>query len=251
MRNRDRWKASKYVYRKGKLIASRDSEEVSVASRLTADLVAELYEKNLRHHARGKLLDLGCGKVPLLIAYGQYVSDVICVDWENTLHKNDCLDFECDLTKTLPFEDGEFDTIILSDVLEHIPQPERLWTEMARILSRDGKIIMNVPFYYWLHEQPHDYYRYTEFALRRFVEISGLELIQLNATGGAPEIMTDIFSKNVLRLPCLGHFLARFAQCLTLCFIRTKIGKKISNETSNCFPLGYFLIAKKNSVMSI
>jgi SAM-dependent methyltransferase len=41
------------------------------------------------------------------------------------------LDFECDLTKPLPFADGEFDTIILSDVLEHVPQPERLWSEIA------------------------------------------------------------------------------------------------------------------------
>ena len=76
----------------------------------------------------------------------------------------------------LPFGDSEFDTIILSDVLEHIPVPEHLWKEMARILSRNGKIIMNVPFYYCLHEAPHDCSRYTEFALRRFVEMSGLRL---------------------------------------------------------------------------
>ena len=97
------------------------------------------------------------------------MTDNICVVLENTLHKSEYLDFECDMKKVLPFMDGELDTIILSDVLEQIPQPEHLWKEMSRILSIGGKIIMNVPFYYWLHEGPHDYYRYTEFALRRFV----------------------------------------------------------------------------------
>ena len=245
MRNQGQWKPSKYIYKKGKLIASRDPKEVGFGSRLIVDLIAGLYASNLRQHAKGKLLDLGCGKVPLYAAYREFVTENICVDWGNTIHKNEYLDYELDLIKNLPFRDNEFDTIILSDVLEHIPVPEQLWKEMARILSRNGKIIMNVPFYYWLHEQPHDYYRYTEFALRRFVETSGLRLIQLESIGGAPEVMSDIFAKNILRLPKLGRSLALVAQRLTLSFIRTKFGKKVSEATSSSFPLGYFLVAEK------
>ena len=245
MRNREKWKPSKYIYKKGKLIASRDPKEVGIGSRLNADLVADFYGSNLRQHAKGQLLDLGCGKVPLYAAYREFVTDNICADWSDTFHKNEHLDYEIDLTKSLPFSDSEFDTIILSDVLEHIPVPEQLWKEMARILSRNGKIIMNVPFYYWLHEQPHDYYRYTEFALRRFVEMSGLRLIQLAPIGGAPEIMADIFAKNILQLPMLGHSLAVVTQWFTLRLLRTKFGKKVSEATSGSFPLGYFLIAEK------
>lgn len=245
MKNRDKWQPSKYVYRNGKLIASRDTKEVGVASRLITDLVAEAYDNNLRQHAKGKLLDLGCGKVPLFLAYKGYVTDNICVDWEDTLHKNEYLDFKCDLTKPLPFNDEEFNTVILSDVLEHIPQPEYLWQEISRILAMDGRIIMSVPFYYWVHEQPHDYYRYTEFALRRFVEGSGLRLLQLNSIGGAPEIIADIFAKNIVRLPKIGSSLALFAQWLTMSFIKTRFGGKISKATKDSFPFEYFLIAEK------
>lgn len=245
MKNREKWQPSKYIYRKGKLIASRDPKEVGVGSRLMVDLIAEFYHNNLRLHAKGKLLDLGCGKVPLFLVYKDYVKENICVDWENTSHKNAYLDFEQDLTRALPFSDGEFDTIILSDVLEHIPQPEHLWEEMSRILSVSGKIIMNVPFYYCIHERPYDYYRYTEYALRRFVENAGLTLIQLSSLGGALEIMTDIFSKNIMRLPKIGRSLAIFAQWFTSVFIRTGLGKKISATTRNTFPFGYFLVAEK------
>ena len=245
MQNHEKWKPSKFTYNKGKLTASKDVKEVSIGSRLNAALVADIYHRNLRQHAKGKLLDLGCGKVPLYAAYKEFITDNICVDWAGTLHKNEYLDYELDLTKKLPFKDNEFDTIILSDVLEHIPVPELLWEEMTRILAINGKIIMNVPFYYWLHEQPHDYYRYTEFALRRFVDNAGLKLIQLEAVGGAPEIMTDIFAKNILRLPKVGRSLAAISQWLTLHFVRTKLGKKISAATSRNFPLGYFLVAEK------
>ena len=245
MQNQEKWKPSKFIYKNGKLRASKDAKEVNIGSRLNVELIADFYQSNLRLHAKGKLLDLGCGKVPLYAAYKEFITDNICVDWSNTFHKNEYLDYELDLTKKLPFNDNEFDTIILSDVLEHIPVPELLWVEMTRILTMNGKIIMNVPFYYWLHEQPHDYYRYTEFALRRFAQNCGLRLVQLEPTGGAPEIMTDIFAKNILRLPKLGRSLSLIAQWVTLRFIRTKLGKRISVATSSNFPLGYFLVAEK------
>jgi SAM-dependent methyltransferase len=245
MRNRNTWRPSKYVRKNGRLVASRDSEQVGVASRLIADLTASFYETNLKLHAKGRLLDLGCGKVPLFDAYRHYVTDNICIDWGNTVYKNDHLDFEADLTKELPFADGEFDTIILSDVLEHIAEPERLCAEIARVLSPNGKLLMNVPFYYMLHEEPHDYYRYTEFALRRLMDRSGLQILQLQAMGGAPEVMLDVFSKNVMHVPVAGVPVATVSHWVTSAFVHTSVGRRISEATARNFPLGYFLVAAK------
>lgn len=245
MKNREKWRPSKFVYRKGRLAASRDWKEVGIGSRLITDLVAKLYDMNLKHYAKGKLLDLGCGDVPLYQAYKEYVTDIICVDWENSLHKNEYLDFECNLEKILPFEDGEFDTIILSDVLEHISEPAHLWKEMSRILAKNGMVIANVPFYYWLHEQPHDYYRYTEFALHRFVNNSGLTIIQLQPIGGSLEILADIISKNIQYIPIVGKVLAIIIQEFAWLFIKSIVGKRVSEQTRQLFPLGYFLIAEK------
>jgi SAM-dependent methyltransferase len=245
MRNRNTWRPSKYVRQNGRLVASRDSKIVGVASRLIADLTARFYDTNLELHAKGRLLDLGCGKVPLFDAYRHYVTDNICIDWENTVYKNDHLDVQADLTKELPFADGEFDTIILSDVLEHIAEPERLCGEIARVLSPNGKLLMNVPFYYMLHEEPHDYYRYTEFALRRLMDRSGLQILQLQAMGGAPEVMLDVFSKNVMHVPVAGVPVATVSHWVTSAFVHTSVGRRISEATARNFPLGYSLVAAK------
>src|SRR6266478_3534801 len=245
MQNRDKWKPSKFVYKSGHLAASSDPAEVGVGSRLVADTIAKFYDRNLKLHARGKLLDLGCGKVPLYAAYREFVTENTCVDWGNTLHKNPYLDRELDLTKHLPFDDGVFDTIILSDVLEHIPVPEYLWREMARILSRNGKLIMNVPFFYWLHEVPHDYYRYTEFALRRFVEVSGMRLVELVPMGGAPEIMVDIFAKGIAHLPKPLAACLRIAYSPVAALTNTAACRKFSKLTQSDFPLGYVTVAQK------
>lgn len=245
MRNREVWKESKYVLRDGQLLASNDPIEVSIGSRLIANLVAAHYFSALKSHASGRLLDLGCGKVPLYAAYKDTVTQITCVDWGNSLHETSHLDREADLTKAIDFPDNSFETIILSDVLEHIPVPVQLCQEIGRLLSPGGKLIMNVPFYYPLHEAPHDFYRYTEFALRRFMDISNLRVIQLDPIGGALEIVSDVLSKNLMKLPAVGRPTAKALQALSWWFVNTRPGERIASKTSAQFPLGYFMVAQR------
>ena len=247
MKNKDKWVSSKFIYKRGKLIGSRNPKELGIGSRLIGDIVASFYDTYIPKYVKGKLIDLGCGKVPLFEAYRDYITENICVDWKNTLHKNKYLDYECDLTQKLPFNNSEFDTIILSDVLEHMSQPEKLWEEISRILVPHGKVIMNTPFFYWLHDRPDDYYRYTEYALRRFADSVGLEILFLKPLGGAPEILADILAKNFQEIPLIGKSIAVVLQYITYIFIRTAVGKKISEATSVAFPFGYFLVAEKIS----
>lgn len=245
MRNAHRWKETKYVLSGEQLLGSGDPAELSVSSRLIANLVAAKYFDALRLHASGRLLDLGCGKAPLYGVYKDSVTDVTCVDWGNSLHQTTYLDLEADLTQPIDLPDEAFDTIILSDVLEHIPVPLDLCREMSRLLAPGGKLIMNVPFYYPLHEIPHDFYRYTEFALRRFMLCSGMRIISVEPLGGAAEILSDIISKNLLRLPVGGFFAAKVLQAAAWWFARTRLGARLSKKTASQFPLGYFMVAER------
>jgi SAM-dependent methyltransferase len=245
MKNKDQWKPSKYVYRRGKLTASRNPAEVMVGSRLVADTVAALYDKYIPQFAKGRLIDLGCGKVPFFEAYRRQVTENVCVDWQHTEHVNEHLDYTCDLNERIPFNDGEFDTVILSDVLEHVAEPGRLWCEMARILKPSGKVLANVPFYYWLHEQPYDYYRYTEYALRRFAQLANFRILVLTPIGGAPEVLADILAKHMQTVPVLGESIAAATQSLVQSFVRNRLGRMWSQKTNRGFPLGYFFVAER------
>lgn len=245
MRNQEQWQPSKFVYRNGRLMASRDKREVAPGDRFIADLVAALYDAHFSQYAKGQLIDLGCGRVPFYEAYRPYVSEAICVDWGNTAHQTNHLDYECDLTSRLPFHDGEFDTILLSDVLEHIPEPERLWAEMARILCPGGVLLLNVPFFFRIHEEPYDYYRYTEYALRRFAENHGFEVVVLRPIGGTPEIFADLIGKHARFVPLIGVLLVSVVHALARAFLATPVGRKMSAATGPLFPLGYFVIARR------
>lgn len=245
MKNKENWKPTKFIYKKGKLRASRDEKQVSYSSRLVADLIGRFYDSVLKKYAKGNLLDLGCGNVPLYDAYNSFVIDNICVDWGNSFHRNEFLDMKADLNKTLEISDNRFDTIVLSDVLEHIKEPKLLWNEMYRILKNNGVLIMNVPFFYWLHEEPYDYYRYTKYSLRVMAEESGFEVVEIKPLGGAPEILTDITAKTIRMIPLIGKPISIIIQKLTWLFINSRVGNKISKLTCDKFPVGYGLIAKK------
>ena len=241
MQNQARWKPTKFELHRGRWRGARDARELGIGSRLMCDLVAAQYQAQLPGHARGRLLDLGCGKVPLYGAYAPLVSEVTCVDWAPGEH----IDRHCDLSQPLPFERDRFDTIILSDVLEHIPEPALLWHEMTRVLAPGGHVIMNVPFYYSVHAHPHDYYRYTNFALERFVRTSGLRLVQLQAFGGINEILADLLAKALSKAPGVGPPLAIALQALAGAFARTGFGARVARVSSRHFPLGYFMIAQR------
>lgn len=245
MKNAERWRESKFVLDAGVLRGSRDTKDLNVSSRLGADIIARFYHQALIEHAKGHLLDLGCGKAPLYAVYRDLVKEVTCVDWANSAHKNAFLDREADLTQPLPFESESFDTVLLSDVLEHIPVPLDLCHEIARVLRPGGVLLMNVPFFYRVHEAPHDFYRYTEFALRRFMDLVGLRILRLEATGGVPEILASVVAKNVVRMPVLGKLTARAVQWTAATAGRTGFVQRASRVTSSSFPLGYFMVAKK------
>jgi SAM-dependent methyltransferase len=227
------------------LRASCDPGHVSISSRFAADIVAPYYDRAIRAHARGRLLDMGCGHVPLYDTYRNLVSENICIDWQNTAHVNPYLDQMVDLTGALPFESGSFDTVLLTDVLEHLPEPMKVMCEIARILRPSGKLILGVPFFYWLHEVPHDYYRYTEFALQRFCELSGLRVVEIVPYGGLPEVLLDLISKGLNFLPRPVAASLRPLPTIGSLLRKTKTIRKLSERTRSSFPLGYVLSAEK------
>jgi SAM-dependent methyltransferase len=156
LKNTEQWKPTKFICTSSGLAAAKEDRHLARGSRFIGGLQARNYEKALRSHARGRLLDLGCGHVPLYGVYRNLVSENICVDWENTMHVNTFLDIATSLDKELPFPDASYDTVLLTDVLEHLPEPVFSMPQIARVLRRKGKAIISVPFFYWLHEVPYD-----------------------------------------------------------------------------------------------
>ncbi len=159
-------------------------------ARITADWVDLQYSYILEQiakaapRARGRLLDVGCGDKPYEEAFRPFVSEYIGIEHEAVFQTTAASSAarKPDLTydgRTLPFPDASFDTVLSIQVLEHTPHPQRLLGEMARVLKRDGILMLSAPFSGRLHEEPHDYFRYTPHGLRAMCAEAGLEVTEV------------------------------------------------------------------------
>ncbi len=193
-----------------------DPNELAAGSTLIATLTARWYSAAIPRYARGRLLELGCGKMPYYKLYRQHVDNVICTDWPHSLHGFSHLDFAADLNVGIPLGDATIDTILASDLLEHIYRPKALIAEMQRVLRPGGTAIINTPFLYWVHEAPFDFYRFTPYAIERMATEAGLRLLRLDSIGNAVCVLADVFGKLVQGLPHIGRMLAMFVQRLVL-----------------------------------
>jgi SAM-dependent methyltransferase len=67
----------------------------------------------------------------------------------------------------LPFEDGAFDLVIATAVLEHVADPQRCVAEIHRVLDRGGHVYAVTPFLQPVHMGAHDFTRFTPIGHRR------------------------------------------------------------------------------------
>jgi SAM-dependent methyltransferase len=150
-------------------------------------LIHGIIERGLRarlaRYATGRLLDIGCGIKPYRSLAAPYVSEHIGVEHASTPHGLDVVDIIA-TAYDIPLDDASVDTVLCTDVLEHLEEPAAAIREAARVLRPGGHAIYTVPLLWHLHEEPRDFYRYTPHGLRYLMEKAGLQVVSVTPLSG-------------------------------------------------------------------
>lgn len=93
-------------------------------------------------------------------------------------------DFECHLDD-IPKPDDHYDAVILTQVLEHVPDPRAVLGEINRVLKPGGVLLLSVPMNCPLHGLPWHFFQFTHFGLARLAEVTGYRMEQCEKVGGA------------------------------------------------------------------
>ncbi|MBD5781459.1 class I SAM-dependent methyltransferase [Pelagicoccus sp. NFK12] len=152
----------------------------------------------------GVVADLGCGKSPYKPDIEKYASQYIGVDWENSLHDQSNVNVFSNLNEEIKLPDNSADTALVMHVMEHLSEPDNFLAEANRILKDDGFILIQVPFNWHLHEEPHDYFRYTPYGLEHLLKKANFDYIETKTEGGIFTVLTLKFnyaSRKILRGP--------------------------------------------------
>lgn len=194
------------------------------------------------------LLDVGAGTTPFIQLIDPFKS--FKVDFLPYAG----IDFLTDLNRGLPLRDASFDTLIMSNLLEHISEPLIALKECKRVLKNDGRLIMSVPFLIKVHQAPYDFLRYTEFMLERLLFESGFKEVIIEKIGNIFDVEMQVSGslykyvssptvtqKGAARI--INAFLYRLHYYSIKGITRLSIKDKTALEDSIGYPHGYGCVA--------
>lgn len=186
-----------------------------------------------------KVLDLGSGQKAG--TYHDFFKDkateVFTADMKSGYENHRALNFEKD---PLPYDSETFDTVLSFNLFEHIFNHAQLISEVFRVLKKDGELIGFVPFLINYHPDPHDYFRYTEEALREIFIRAGFSDSKIEIIGMGPFSVN--YNNLVLSMPRIFRVIL-----FPFYFFLDKTFLKLRPQAKRRYPLGYFFTVKKHA----
>jgi len=204
--------------------------------------------RDARGSVHGRLLDAGCGTKPYVDIFRQSVSEHIGIDFTRIAVQRSFLggpDVVGDVGR-LPFASESFDSVLCTQVLEHIPNPEQVMNEFHRVLRPGGTLIVTTPQTWGLHGEPYDYYRYTRCGLAYLARSAGFEVVRLQSRGGFWVAVAQMLSVRIYS-PFAGlPYVARLP-ILPVCALIQACGRIMAAvDRSDDLTLGHGMIARRN-----
>lgn len=158
------------------------------------------------------------------------------------------IDIVCDVIN-IPQEDQTFDAVLCTEVLEHIPYPDKAITEFSRLLKSGGKLILTVPFCSQTHFAPfHFCTGFNYYWTKKVLEDNGFKILEYGRNGN----FFDYVLQELIRTPLVvmnNSKLGLLALGLYLFILPASIiiylAGLLTNDTEKQLFFGSFVLAEK------
>lgn len=129
-------------------------------------------------YMKGRLLDAGCGEQ-------HYRSMFQCDEYigiEHSARFNP--DVVGDIRDMNMFSDAEFDSVLSTQVLEHVDDVDAVFSEFRRVLRPGGYLCLTVPFIARVHGEPYDFWRFSSYGIASLLAKHGFDVVFIQPMGG-------------------------------------------------------------------
>lgn len=129
------------------------------------------------------IIDVGAGELKYKshFIHCRYTSNDLCVGDEDWNYAG--IDVVSSAYE-IPVEGSSFDAVLCIQVMEHLDSPDRAFREFHRILKPGGRAYVSAPLLAGEHQQPHDFFRYTQYGFLALGERNGFRVLSIAPHGG-------------------------------------------------------------------
>ncbi len=192
---------------------------------------------------RSRVLDVGAGDAPYAELFAH--TDYVTLDWESSPHEGARTADVAASADAMPLPDASFDVVVLTQVLEHVRRPGVVLSEIARVLKPGGWLYATVPFVWELHEEPHDYWRFTRYALAALLEDAGMNAVSIEARSDSFTALAQLMT-NVAWTLHVGEMSPQAEQASsTLRALAGEVARLAPLDTYSKLPLGFTVEAQR------
>ena len=139
-------------------------------------------------------------------------------------------------------KDGEFDAILCTEVLEHIPYPNETVKEFSRLLKNNGTLILTAPSNCLRHMDP--YFFYSGFSDRWYETLLGQHGFKIEILDPVGDYYRWVAAE-VARTARVNSILAKLLLLPTFIYYLSKTKTPISTDT---LCMGYHVVARKVAI---
>lgn len=145
----------------------------------------------------------------------------------------------------IPLPDNSADTVMMTEILEHLQNPKEAIKEAARLLKPGGYMIISTPFLYPIHADPDDYQRMTVSWFRKTIIENNLNMVEIKEQGFLFTVILDSFKKIIseIKFTLVRWMIALLFLPVAEIFLFWE--KKIPPKIIRNYVGGYFIIARK------
>jgi len=194
-------------------------------------------------YCRGRVLDAGAGRG----AYRRLLKDHADQYFGMDISASSATTVVGD-AQSIPFSDKSFDTVFCSQVLEHVPEPKDALAEFRRLLRPGGHLILTVPHISWLHNEPHDYFRFTLHGLTHLLETTGFTVRTMSPAGGLLSLLGHIPSTLCVNLTFGIPVVHPVARALNKLWVKGVSWSDKRIEKKKIFALNYVCVSVKDEM---
>ncbi|MCK5707878.1 MAG: class I SAM-dependent methyltransferase [Candidatus Aureabacteria bacterium] len=193
----------------------------------------------------GTVVDAGAGKKAYKEVVESITNDYIAIDIKKTSETR-MPDILCDM-QDISIKSETIDTVLCVQALQHAYEPFRVIKEFYRILKPGGILILSAPHLVYMHDIPHDFYRFTDYGLKYLAEKAGFTVLETYRVGGLLSLICHIPSTLMIILFQKPVILKNIVRTINYYFVKSVVRIETLFDPDRIYAKNIIIVARKSN----